>query len=93
MALWEQATPPDVGTRRRPQDSFSQNAGLPCDCTLGGIPKSDKPEAMIYYGYRAASSDEYPMENVNLANLEGVVMIFITSCGDGILKVQYRPHQ
>ena len=29
---------------------------------------------MIYYGYRAASSDEYPMENVNLANLEGVVM-------------------
>ena len=47
---------------------------LPPDYVAGGILKSNKPEAMIYYGYRAANGDKYSMENVNLANLEGVVM-------------------
>ena len=48
--------------------------GLPHDYVPGGVLRSTKPEAVIYYAYRATSGDEFPIENVNLANLEGVLM-------------------
>lgn len=47
---------------------------LPRDYVPGGILRSDKPEAITYYAYRATNADSVPAENINLANLEGIMM-------------------
>ena len=48
--------------------------GLPEGYVPGDILRSDRTEAVTYYAYRATNKDDFPIENVNLANLEGIMM-------------------
>lgn len=56
---------------------------LPTGYIPGGILDSDKPEAVTFYAYRATNADDFPPENVNLANLEGILMYLQHEVTDG----------